>query len=82
MRGWWPKTPWPVANPDLLVLDTVTMPVQINGKRRAEIVAEAGAQENEIISAVMALDVVINALDGSEPKRIIVVPKRIVNIVV
>ena len=73
---------WPTADANLLVMDIVTMPIQINGKRRAEIQAEANAGESEIISAVMALDVVRNALDGNEPRRIIVVPKRIVNIVI
>ena len=73
---------WPKADPAFLVLKSLTLPVQLNGKRRAEIVVDAEATKAEIISAVMQMDVVNNALDGNEPKRIIVVPKRIVNIVI
>ena len=73
---------WPQADPGLLVVNSITMPVQINGKRRAEIVVDPGLSQDEIIAAVMELDVVKVALDGSAPKRVIVVPKRIVNVVV
>ncbi len=76
------EAPWPAADPALLVLNSITMPVQINGKRRAEIGVSPDASNDEIISAVNQLDVVKVALDGNQPKRIIVVPKRIVNIVI
>ena len=76
------QTPWPTTDQSLIKASTITIPIQINGKRRAEIEVEAEISKEEIISAVMQMDVVKNALDGNEPKKIIVVPKRIVNIVV
>ena len=76
------QTPWPTTDQSLIKTTSITLPIQINGKRRAEIEVEAESSKDEIISAVMQLDVVKNALDGNEPKKVIVVPKRIVNIVV
>jgi len=76
------NAPWPKADQALLVVTTITIPVQINGKRRAQLEINPDMPEDEIISAVMQLDVLRNALNGKEPKRIIVVPKRIVNIVI
>ncbi|MBQ2261645.1 MAG: leucine--tRNA ligase [Loktanella sp.] len=74
--------PWPVADPDMLVDDHVTLPVQINGKRRTEIVVAADASKEAVETAVLALDVVQKALDGASVKKLIVVPGRIVNIVI
>lgn len=76
------QAPWPQLDKSLIVVTSITMPVQINGKRKAEIDTNPDASKDEIISAVMQLDVVKNTLNGQEPKRIIVVPKRIVNIVI
>ena len=76
------NAPWPVADPAMLVQDTVTMPIQINGKRRSEIAVAADMPKDEIEKLVLALDVVVTALDGAAPKKLIVVPGRIVNIVV
>ncbi|MDF2997977.1 MAG: leucyl-tRNA synthetase [Xanthobacteraceae bacterium] len=72
---------WPVVEPALLAADTVTLPIQINGKRRADITVPVAATPTEVESAVLALDAVVKALDGRAPKRIIVVPQRIVNVV-
>ena len=74
--------PWPVLEPDLLIEDTVTLPVQINGKKRAEVTVGRDATNPEIETAVLALDVVKQALDGKPPKKVIIVPHRIVNVVV
>lgn len=76
------NAPWPVADEAMLVEDTVTMPIQINGKRRAEIKVAADASKEAVEEAAMALEVVQNALDGAAPKKLIVVPGRIVNIVI
>jgi leucyl-tRNA synthetase len=73
---------WPVLEPDLLQEDTVTLPVQINGRKRAEVTVGRDATIAEIETAVLALDVVKQALDGRAPKKVIVVPHRIVNVVV
>jgi leucyl-tRNA synthetase len=73
---------WPVLEPHLLLEDTVTLPVQINGRKRAEVTVGRNATIPEIEAAVLALDAVKLALDGKPPKKVIVVPHRIVNVVV
>jgi leucyl-tRNA synthetase len=73
--------PWPAVEPDLLVENTVTLPVQINGKKRADVTVARDAKNPEIEAAVLALDAVQRALDGKRPKKVIVVPQRIVNVV-
>ncbi len=72
---------WPQIEPDLLVENTVTLPVQINGKKRAEVTVSRNATNAEIEAAVLALDEVKRALDGKRPKKVIIVPQRIVNVV-
>jgi leucyl-tRNA synthetase len=76
------NAPWPVADPKMLVQDIVTMPIQINGKRRSEIAVATDMPKDEIEKLALGLDVVVAALDGATPKKLIVVPGRIVNIVV
>ncbi|MBE0703796.1 MAG: leucine--tRNA ligase, partial [Afipia sp.] len=73
---------WPEADPALLVEDTMTLPVQINGKKRADVTVGRNAPNPEIEAAVLALDAVKTALAGATPRKIIVVPQRIVNVVV
>ncbi len=75
-------TPWPVFDPALIVENTVTMPVQINGKRRGDLTIARDADQATVEAAVLALDFVQAALSGNAPKKIIVVPQRIVNLVV
>ncbi|WP_024279693.1 leucine--tRNA ligase [Xanthobacter sp. 126] len=72
---------WPATEADLLRRDTVTLPIQINGKKRDDIVVPREATPAEVEAAVLALESVQRALDGRAPKRIIVVPQRIVNVV-
>jgi len=74
--------PWPVADEAMLVESTVTLPIQINGKRRSEIAVAADLPKEEIEKLVLAMDAVVRALDGATPKKLIVVPGRIVNIVI
>ncbi|MFW8635899.1 leucine--tRNA ligase [Cribrihabitans pelagius] len=73
--------PWPAADEAYLVEDTVTLPVQINGKRRGEIQVAKDLAKNEIEKIALAHEAVQKALDGGAPKKIIVVPGRIVNVV-
>ena len=73
---------WPEHDDALAKDDTIVMPVQINGKKRADLEVNPDASPKEIEDATLALDVVIKQLDGKTPKKIIVVPKRIVNVVV
>ncbi len=74
--------PWPVANETLLIEDTVTLPIQVNGKRRSEIVVARDAERHEVEALALADEAVRKALDGGAPKKLIVVPGRIVNVVV
>jgi leucyl-tRNA synthetase len=76
------QAPWPTLEPDLLIENTVTLPVQINGKKRAEVTVARDAKPAEIEAAVLALDAVKRTLDGKRAKKVIVVPGRIVNVVV
>jgi len=73
---------WPQVEPDLLVESSITLPVQINGKKRADVTVARGARNSDIEAAVLALDAVKKALEGKSPKKVIVVPQRIVNVVV
>jgi len=73
---------WPVADEAMLVESTVTLPIQINGKRRSELVVAKDASKEEVEKLAMADDAVQKALNGGVPKKVIVVPGRIVNVVV
>jgi leucyl-tRNA synthetase len=73
---------WPKADPAMLVADTVTLPIQINGKRRSEITVAADASKEEVEKLALADDAVLKALAGNPPRKLIVVPGRIVNVVV
>lgn len=73
--------PWPTADAAMLVDDTITMPIQINGKRRAEIQVAADMSKEEVEKIALAHEAVIRTLDGTTPKKVIVVPGRIVNVV-
>ena len=72
---------WPKIERDLLVEDTMTLVVQVNGKKRGEVTVAAEAPNVEIEGAVLALDAVKLALGGKPVRKVIVVPKRIVNVV-
>jgi len=72
---------WPQIERDLLVEDSVTLVVQVNGKKRGEITVASNAQDPEIEAAVLALDAVKLVLAGKPVRKVIIVPKRIVNVV-
>ncbi len=74
--------PWPEADESLLVEDTVTLPIQINGKRRSEITVAKDLDKAEVEKLALADDAVIKALAGGQPKKLIVVPGRIINVVI
>ena len=73
--------PWPAVEAALLVDDQVTIAVQVNGKRRDELVISRSADSQEVEAAALALEPVIRALEGRPVKKVIVVPQRIVNVV-
>ncbi|MEP0963250.1 MAG: leucine--tRNA ligase [Roseobacter sp.] len=76
------SSPWPVVDETMLVSDTVTLPIQVNGKRRAEITVPAEMSKEDVEKTALADAAVIRTLDGAIPKKIIVVPGRIVNVVI
>ena len=76
------QAPWPVPDEAMLVEDTVTLPIQINGKRRDEISVPKDMPKEEVEKLVLETDAVKKALDGGSPKKLIVVPGRIVNVVI
>ena len=81
-EGFASAAPWPVADKALTEDDSVTMAVQVNGKRRGEITVPKG-ESNEAVEAVAhALPEVVSFIEGKTVKKTIVVPGRIVNIVV
>ncbi|MGZ5935918.1 MAG: leucine--tRNA ligase [Rhizomicrobium sp.] len=75
------ETPWPSFIEELTRSETVTIAVQVNGKRRDEVTVAVNADEETVKQAALARDGVVRALEGKAPKRFIVVPRRIVNIV-
>ncbi|HEY0293138.1 MAG TPA: leucine--tRNA ligase [Hansschlegelia sp.] len=72
---------WPEADPALLASDTVTLPVQVNGKKRDEIVVSREADNASIEKIVRELEAVAKAIGDKPIRKIIVVPQRIVNVV-
>tara|TARA_R110002096_G_scaffold57509_2_gene145805 strand:- start:30564 stop:33110 length:2547 start_codon:yes stop_codon:yes gene_type:complete len=73
--------PWPTVDASALVNDTVILPIQVNGKRRDEIEVGVDLSKDEIEKLVLDRASVIRILDGKAPKKLIVVPGRIVNVV-
>ncbi|KQN73691.1 leucine--tRNA ligase [Devosia sp. Leaf64] len=73
---------WPEVDEAMLVDDTVTMPIQVNGKRRAEITVAKGTPAAEVERLVLSMDEIVRILEDKAPKKIVVVPDRIVNVVV
>jgi leucyl-tRNA synthetase len=73
---------WPQLEAELLTENTITLPVQINGKKRADVTVAREAGKEEIEAAVLSLNAVKRILGAQSPKKVIVVPHRIVNIVV
>ncbi|MFW6027707.1 MAG: leucine--tRNA ligase, partial [bacterium] len=81
-ESWLVREDWPRPEPDLVREDMIVLPVQVNGKRRGEIEVTRDSAAAEIERLAVSHDAVARALQGRPPKRVIVVPNRIVNIVV
>ncbi|MCO6051228.1 leucine--tRNA ligase [Mesorhizobium sp. RP14(2022)] len=73
--------PWPVFEPALTVDDEITLPVQVNGKKRGDLTVARDADNATVEAAALALEAVQRALEGKAPRKVIVVPQRIVNVV-
>lgn len=76
------RATWPSADPAMLKNDTVILPIQINGKRRAEIEVECSASKDDIEILALKQPNIVKFLGDKKPKKIIVIPGRIVNVVV
>jgi len=74
-------TPWPEADPALLVDDEVTIAIHINGKLRDTLTAPKGAPKEALEAMALGSDKVVKLLEGKAPRKIIVVPDRLVNLV-
>jgi leucyl-tRNA synthetase len=74
--------PFPVADQAYLTVDTVELPVQVNGKVRGHVTVPAEADADTIESAALADEKVQAFLNGAKPKKVIVVAGRLVNLVV
>ncbi|MBK8084623.1 MAG: leucine--tRNA ligase [Devosia sp.] len=74
--------PWPEVDPALLLDSTVVIPVQVNGKRRGEITVPVGAPSDLVEKQALSLEAVARMLDGRSPRKLVIVPDRIVNVVV
>jgi leucyl-tRNA synthetase len=72
---------FPEADESLLVEDTLEYPIQVNGKVRSRITVPASATEDEVRAAALADPKVVELLEGAEPRKVIVVPGRLVNLV-
>jgi leucyl-tRNA synthetase len=72
---------WPQVDPALLVEDEVTIAIQVNGKLRDTLVMAKGLPREEIAAAALASDKVVRILEGKTPRKVIVVPDRLVNLV-
>ena len=75
------EAPWPEVDPDYLKRDTIVLPVQVNGKKRGELTVASDAGNDTIEQAALELDAVQKFLEGRPPRKVIVVPGRIVNVV-
>ena len=73
---------FPIADPALLVSDTMEIPVQVNGKVRARLTVPRGASNDELTALALADEAVSKAMAGKPAKNVVVVPQRLVNVVV
>jgi len=75
------ERPWPQFDPALVVDNEFTYPVQVNGKKRGDLTIARDADQVAVEKAALALESVQKALEGKAPRKVIVVPQRIVNVV-
>jgi leucyl-tRNA synthetase len=72
---------WPSPEADLLMEDSITLPVHFNGRKRADVTVARDARNGDIEASVLALAAIRRALDGKAPRKVIIVPQRIINVV-
>jgi leucyl-tRNA synthetase len=76
------EEPWPEADESQLVRETFELVVQVNGKVRDRFEVDSGLSEEELVEQARASERVQAYIDGGEPRKTIVVPKKLVNFVV
>jgi leucyl-tRNA synthetase len=81
-KGLAANRPWPAFDLALTVDSEIVMPVQVNGKKRGDLTIARDADQGAVERAALELDFVQKALEGKTPRKVIVVPQRIVNVVV
>jgi leucyl-tRNA synthetase len=73
---------WPVADPELARREELEIPIQVNGKLRSRVIAAPDVSEEELRASALADERVRALIDGHEVVKVIVVPRRLVNIVI
>jgi len=73
---------WPLLDNSMLINDTIILPIQVNGKLRDKIEIIHDLSKSEIEKIVLERHAILRILDGNTPKKIIVVPRKIINIVI
>ena len=73
--------PWPLHDPEALVQDTVELVIQVKGKVRGTIQVPADCDKDRLEELALASDVALKWLEGKPPRRVIVVPGKLVNLV-
>ena len=76
------EAPWPVADPELLIADTTTYAVQVNGRLRGEVAVDSGTAQDSVLAAAREHPNVRAHIDGKQVVKEIIVPDRLVNLVV
>jgi len=76
------ESPWPKVDRALATAEEITLPVQVNGRKRADLTIARDADQASVEAAALALEAVRRAMDNKPAKKVIVVPQRIVNVVV
>jgi len=77
------KSPrWPVADPELAQSEELEIPIQVNGKLRSRVIAAPDVSEEDLRASALADERVRALIDGHEVVKVIVVPRRLVNVVI
>ena len=75
-------SPWPEYDPSLLIDDTVTIAVQVNGKLRGTIEVPRDNNKEKTKAEALLLENVQRAIDGKPPRKVVVIPNKVVNVVI
>jgi leucyl-tRNA synthetase len=73
---------WPVADPELAQREELEIPIQVNGKLRSRVIAAPDVSEEDLRASALADERVRALIDGREVVKVIVVPRRLVNVVI